>query len=194
LSGTSDGVGEALRRLRAEVGDIEFGYRAQGLFAHVLQRVGVSVAEIRNQGHPDIIGSLNGRLARFEIEIASKGDRHHVIKNDDVESIAPVLPNELGYLVVLDMAEPLRWAVMDYLRVRGRVGRAAISTLHAVADRDLSKACNVAFFEIIAESVRRLPALTFRLLCARVLRERAMPEQAGPVEMMMPEPPDDDSL
>ena len=29
-----------LRRLRAQVGDIEFGYRAQGLFAHVLRRIG----------------------------------------------------------------------------------------------------------------------------------------------------------
>ena len=165
-------VADALRKLRADVGDIEFGYRAQGLFAHVLKRIGASVLEIRNQGHPDIVASLNGHLTRFEIEIASKGDRHHVIKSEDIESIAPVLPNEMGYLAVLDMAEPLRWAVLDHARARGRLGRAPMSTLHAVADRDLSRACNVAFSELILESLERLRALTFHLLCDRVLPEK----------------------
>jgi hypothetical protein len=165
-----DAVSDALRRLRADVGDIEFGYRAQGLFAHVLKRMGASVLEVRNQGHPDIVASLNNHLTRFEIEIASKGDRHHVIKSDDLESIAPLLPNEVGYLAVLDMAEPLRWAVLEYSRVVGRLGRAPMSTLHAVADRELSKACNMAFSELILESVERLRALTFHLLCDRVLR------------------------
>lgn len=171
LSGTSDRTTEALRRLRADVGDIEFGYRAQGLFAHVLKRIGASVLEIRNQGHPDIVASLNGRLTRFEIEIASKADRHHAIKDDDLRSTAPVLRSDMGYLAVLDMAEPLRWAVMEHSRVRGRSGRVPMSTLHAVADRELSKACNVAFVELIVESIDRLPALTFHLLCDRVLRE-----------------------
>jgi hypothetical protein len=168
---TRNDVTAALRQLRADVGDIEFGYRAQGLFAHVLKRIGASVLEIRNQGHPDIIANLNGRLTRFEIEIASKGDRYHVIKNDDLESIARVLPNEMGYLAVLDMAEPLRWAVLESSRVKGRLGRTPMATLHAVADRDLSKACNVAFLELILESMERLRALTFHLLCDRVLRE-----------------------
>jgi hypothetical protein len=167
----SDPVADALRRLRADVGDIEFGYRAQGLFAHVLKRIAASVLEVRNQGHPDIVAILNGHLTRFEIEIASKADRHHVIKTDDLESISPVLPNESGYLAVLDLAEPLRWAVLEHSRVRGRLGRAPMATLHAVADRDLSKACNVAFSELILESVERLRALTFHLLCDRVLRD-----------------------
>jgi hypothetical protein len=72
---------------------------------------------------------------------------------------------------VLDMAEPLRWAVLEHSRLRSRLGRAALSTLHAVADRDLSKACNVAFSEPILESIDRLRGLTFHLLCDRVLRK-----------------------
>jgi hypothetical protein len=167
----SDPVTEALRRLRAAVGDGEFGYRAQALFAHVLKRIGASVLEVRSQGHPDIVASLNGHLTRFEIEIASKADRHHVIKNDDLQSIAPMLPNERGYLAVLDMAEPMRWAVLEHGRAEGRLGRTPMTTLHAVADRDLSKACNVAFSGLILESAERLRALTFHLLCDRVLRE-----------------------
>jgi len=170
LSGTRDLVADALRRLRADVGDIEFGYRAQGLFAHVLKHTGAAVLEIRSQGHPDILATVNGRLARFEIEIAAKSDRHHVIKNDDVMSIAPVTPNELGYLAVLDMAEPLCWALLEHSRLRGRLGRTPMSTLHAICDSELSKACSVAFSEIIAECAARLPALTFHLLCDRVLR------------------------
>ena len=161
----------ALHRLRADVGDIEFGYRAQAWFAHVLKRIGATVVEIRHQGHPDIIAVLNGRFARFEIEIASKGDRHHTIKSDDLSAISPVKPGELGYLAVLDMAEPMRWATLEQSRIRGRLGRAPISTLHAVADRELTKLCNDAFFELVGESIDRLPALTFRLLCDRVLRD-----------------------
>ena len=78
-------VAAILRRLRAEVGDIEFGYRAQGLFAHVLKQIGASVVEVRNQGHPDITVLLGGRLTRVEVEIASIGERYHVIKADDAE-------------------------------------------------------------------------------------------------------------
>src|SRR5947209_3953489 len=64
LSGNPELFACVLSSLRAEVGDIEFGYRAQGLFAQVLRRVGANVREIRHQGHPDIIADLDGRLAR----------------------------------------------------------------------------------------------------------------------------------
>ena len=45
-----------LARLRDEVGDSEFGYRLQALFAHVLGRLGASILEVNAQGHPDIRG------------------------------------------------------------------------------------------------------------------------------------------
>jgi hypothetical protein len=47
-----------LEGLRAEFGDAEFGYRMQGMFAHVLARLGGEILEINAQGHPDIKARL----------------------------------------------------------------------------------------------------------------------------------------
>ena len=166
-------VAAILRRLRAEVGDIEFGYRAQGLFAYVLKEIGAAVIDIRHKGHPDIIVLLGGRLTRVEVEIASMGERYHVIKADDAEAIAPTESNEQGYLAVLDIAEPVRWAPIAYSLIRCRLGRQPLATLHALAHRELARACNDAFVEIIIANAGRLPALTFHLLCQRVLLRNA---------------------
>ena len=166
-------VAAILRRLRADVGDIEFGYRAQGLFAHVLKQIGASVVEIRHQGHPDIIVLLRGQLTRVEVEIASMGKRYHVIKADDAEAVAPIERHERGYLAVLDIAEPVRWATIEHSRIRPRLGRQPLATLHALAHRELARACTDAFAEIVIADAERLPALTFRLLCQRVLPRNA---------------------
>lgn len=162
-------IAATLRRLRAEVGDKEFGYRAQGLFAYVLKQVGGSVLEVKNQGHPDIVALLGGRLTRVEVEIAPMGERFHVIKMDDVRAVAPRDRNQQGYLAVLDIAEPVRWAPIEYSRIRRRVGKQPLATLHALADPELVKSCNEAFEEFITTNAERLPALTFRLLRQRVI-------------------------
>lgn len=163
------GVAAVLRRLRVQVGDGEFGFRAQGLFAHVLKQIGADVVDVRHQGHPDIIARLGGRLTRVEVEVASMGQRYHVIKADDAEATAPTERDEQGYLAVLDIAEPVRWAPIEYSRFRHRLGRRPLATLHALAHRELARACNEAFAEIVIADAERLPALTFRLLCERVL-------------------------
>ena len=158
-----------MRRLRAEVGNIEFGYRAQGLFAQVLKSIGASVVEVRAQGHPDIIARFGEQLTRVEVEVASMGERYHTIKADDAEAVAPTERNEKGYLAVLDIAEPVRWAPIEYSRIYPRLGRQPLATLHALADPELARACNDAFVEIIILDAERLPALTFHLLRQRVL-------------------------
>lgn len=166
-------VAPILRRLRAEVGDGEFGYRAQGLFAHVLKDIGGSVIEVRSQGHPDIIAELDGRRTRVEVEIASVSHRYHVIKADDADAITPLERNEQGYLAVLDIVEPVRWAPIDHSRIRHRLGRQPLATLHALAHRELAMRCNSAFREFVVANSRRLSALTFRRLCELAVSERA---------------------
>ena len=165
-------VAALLRRLRAEVGDIEFGYRAQGLFAYVLKQIGGSVVDVKSNGHPDITVVLGGRLTRVEVEIASMGERYHVIKKEDVEAVTPTERDEQGYLAVLDIAEPIRWAPIEYCRIHRNLGRQSLATLHALAHRELTRACNDAFVEFIVANAERLQALTFHLLCRRVLSDR----------------------
>lgn len=162
-------MAESLRYLRADVGDVEFGYRAQGLFAYVLERIGRSVIEIRSKGHPDIVALVGGSLTKFEVEIASMSGRSHVIKKDDVQAVAPGQRGDLGYLAVLDMAEPVRWAPLAHSRICKRLGRVRLTTMHALADQELARACNDAFADIVIENAERLPALTFHLLRQRVL-------------------------
>ena len=173
MSSDTPCIAPILRRLRAEVGDGEFGYRAQGLFAHVLKEIGGSVIEVRSQGHPDIIAVLGGRWTRVEVEIASVGHRYHVIKADDADAITPFEQNEQGYLAVLDIAEPVRWAPIDYSRIRHRLGRQPLATLHALAHRELARRCNDAFRQFIVANATRLSALTFRRLCQLALSEEA---------------------
>ncbi len=170
MNGRFEALAQVLGRLRAEVGDIEFGFRAQGLFAHVLSRIGAEVIEIRHQGHPDIVANMNGRTVRFEVEITSARDRHHVIKSDDLASIGGAHNAEDGFLAILDSAYPVRWAVIGSSRIGRRLGRWPLVTLHALADQSLSKQCGAAFGEILSENAENLPALTFHLLCDRVLR------------------------
>jgi hypothetical protein len=111
-----------------------------------------------------------GRLARFEVEVTSIGDRYHTIKADDLASLKPVLVGDASYLAILDATHPVRWAVIEYSRIRKRLGRWPLATLHAIADADLSKLCTAAFCEMVADNRQRLHALTFHLLCDRVLR------------------------
>jgi hypothetical protein len=106
---------------------------------YVLNRIGAKDLEIRHQGHPDIVANLSGRLARFEVEITSIGDRYHTIKADDLASLKPVLDGDAGFLAILDASHPVRWAVIEYGRIRKRLGRWPLATLHAIADPDLSK-------------------------------------------------------
>ena len=170
LSAHVEPLDSVLNRLRTEVGDIEFGYRAQGLFACALRRIGVRVLAINHQGHPDIVANLNGRVARFEVEIAPASERYHTIKGDDLVSIRPVHESEAGFLAILDSAHPIRWAVIEHSRIQNRLGRWPLSTLHGIADADLSKQCTEAFCEILSVNSRKLQALTFHLLCTRAMR------------------------
>ncbi len=161
-------VSALLGGLRAEVGDIEFGYRAQGLFAHVLKEIGASVLRVRNTGHPDVTAVLDGQLTRVEVEIASISKRYHVIKEDDVRAVVPTSEREQGYLTVLDIAEPVRWAPIEYSRIRHRLGRQRLATLHALAKPELARECNDVFAEIVITNADRLLALTFNRLCQEI--------------------------
>ena len=135
----------------------------------MLEQIGASVVEVNSQGHPDIIVRLGGSLTRIEVEIASMGERFHVIKEDDVKAVTPTERDEQGFLAVLDIAVPVRWAPIEYSRIRPRLGRQPLATLHALAHQELAKACNDTFARMIIADADRLPALTFHLLCQRVL-------------------------
>ncbi len=85
-------------------------------------------------------------------------------------SIKPVYDTDSGFLAILDSSHPVRWAVIEHSRLENRLGRWPLATLHAIGNADLSNQCTQAFCEILSENSHKLYALTFHLLCTRLLR------------------------
>lgn len=63
-----------LANFRRDVGFRKFGLVVQGLFAHVLLRLGGMVLDVKNPGHPDISAVLGGQLYNIEVETTTKED------------------------------------------------------------------------------------------------------------------------
>ena len=80
-------AGKCLEILKDAVGLSEFGYRIQGLAAHVLLRLGAKVLQINSQGHPDIIAEAERGLIRIEVE-ADAGDAESVEPETSIEAEA----------------------------------------------------------------------------------------------------------
>jgi hypothetical protein len=168
-------VATILGDLRQRVGNGEFGYRAQGLFAHVIIRIGGSVNEIRHQGHPDIIATIDGVTTLVEVEIASAVSRSHVLKADDIESLTTSDLRCAGWLAILDCAAPISWLIVDsnILRLR-KPSSLHLATIRALSDRALSTRCTQEFIRMIDDRRLSLYNLTFNLLCSRALSGTAL--------------------
>jgi hypothetical protein len=164
-------VATLLEDLRRSVGNGEFGYRVQGLFAHVILHIGGSVQEIRAQGHPDIIAIIDGVTTFVEVEIASSRSRQHGLKVDDIEALTPSDPKLAGWLAILDCAFPVTWLIVDSkILMHRKPGSLNLATIRALSNQTISAKCTYEFTRIISENDSRLYNLTFSLLCSRALR------------------------
>lgn len=163
-------VATTLGDLRRKVGNGEFGYRSQGLFAHVILRIGGSVQEINPQGHPDIIATIDGLTTFVEVEIASAMSRKHVLKSDDLQSLTALQLGQRGCLAILDTSAPISWLVVEsnVLKLR-KPSSLNLSTIRALSNRGLSARCTQEFIRIIEEHSASLYNLTFSLLTSRAL-------------------------
>ena len=158
--------------LRLLVGDIEFGYRIQGLLAHVFMRLGATVIELNAQGHPDLVINLDGRIP-IEVEAAPTVIRSHTVKLEDIEAIKGL--NDSGYLAVLDCTLPIAWILLAHPRLKRQgPGPVSLVTLWAMSDDGFSRACTDEFITLIIGIQDRLSNLTFHLLRRRALRGQAL--------------------
>jgi len=159
-----------LHGLRENVGDSDFGLRIQGLFAHVLIRIGIKIIDVNSQGHPDIVGEVENRRIRIEVEAAVERGRKRIIKEDDIEAIKPNNKNENGYFAVLDCGLPPKWLLIDYQRLKWRIFESLpIITLKSLSDKDFSSRCTEQFFNLVLNT-KRLYGLTFTILRAKALK------------------------
>lgn len=165
-----------LDELRSEYGDSNFGYRVQGLMAHVLLRCGCEILAVNAQGHPDILARLGD--TRLLVQVKSTAHRganaNFELGAEDLQGITP-RSHEAGYLAVLDCAEPVSWILVRHDRLRPFLGRPVhLATLRAESDVPLSADCTEAFLEIMSSSGARLRNVGFAILASRALRGRPL--------------------
>lgn len=159
-----------LNKLREDVGDSEFGYRIQGLFATTLVCLGIKVLEIKPQGHPDVIGMKENKIIKFEVEAVLSKSRERTVNKEDIEAIEPHNKNEKGYIAVLYCRFPPEWLLIDYNRLRRHVSeRISITTMKCLRDKGFSNEITECFYKLILFNKSRLFTFTFHLLCSRAL-------------------------
>lgn len=170
-------VGNFLDTIREEVGESEFGYRVQGLLAHVFLRLGGRIIAIKAQGHPDIIVNFGSRTLLLQAKsIHGKIRRQKfVIAADDLEGIRSFNANEVGYLAVLDCALPPSWILVNYHKLlRQQLIPIHMITLKAMSDRQLSFECTEEFVKLVIRHQNHLRNLNFHILCSRAIKGEAL--------------------
>ena len=163
-------VATILGDLRRKVGNGEFGYRSQSFFAHLILRIGGTVQEIRPQGHPDIVATIEGATTFVEVEVASLFSRKHVLKSDDLVALTGLHPDQRGYLAILDISPPISWLLVESQVLRFRKPSSLnLATIRALSNRGLSMRCTEEFIRMINNHRDSLYNLTFALLTSRAL-------------------------
>ena len=164
-------VHSILHDLCKNVGDSDFGFRIQGLLAHVLIRLGIKIFEVNHQGHPDIVGDVENKRIKLEVEAAVGKARKRIIDEEDIEAIKPNNKNEKGYFAVLDCGLPPEWLLVDYQRLKWRSSESlSMITLKSLSDKEFSSKCTEEFFNLVLLNSERLSSFTFSILRGRVLR------------------------
>lgn len=163
-------VYQILTNLHERIGDSEFGYRIQGLFAHTLIGLGVKILEINPQGHPDILGEKQNQY-RFEIEVILSDLRKRTINKEDVEAIKPLNKNEIGYMAFLHYNIIPEWLLIDYEHIKYRVSEPiSIIILKSLSDKNFSNECTQYFYDLILSNEPWLYDFTFRFLCDKAIK------------------------
>ncbi len=145
----------------------------QALFAHVLFELGSTIAEVNQQGHPDIKSVKDGETALFQVKSITHRYAGWVltVSPDDIGGIRPSRPDEVGYFAVLDCAIPVSWVVSGYSAIRRHETRSvSIETIRASADLEQSSECTGVFAELVMRHKDNLHLLTFGVLRERALR------------------------
>lgn len=164
-------VYKILSKLHESVGDSEFGYRVQGLFAHALMPLGIKISEIKPQGHPDIIGVKGNYILKFEVEAKLSDYGKMLVDQEDLVAIRPVKKNERGYIAILYCKFPPEWLIIDYNRLRWRAfEEIPVIIIRSLSDKTFSGECTEYFYKLILSNGYRISKFTFHFLSYKALK------------------------
>lgn len=161
-----------LESLRLGVSSAEFGYKVQGLAAHVLLRLNLEVEEVNQSGHPDIVATRGMDKLHFEVEAEVTGPRPRQLTEDDFRALTD-LPDGVGYFALAISFPTPRWIVVPADRLKHR--RPSYSVLlEALSDTGLSNAWTYAYIDLLRQECRRIRRSSFRELCERATSGRGL--------------------
>ena len=162
-----------LRDLRNDVGFSKFGLVTQGLFAHVLLRLGGNVVDVKNPGHPDIRAILEGQLYNIEVEHATRKTLPRQLDPGDIDVLQDRREGERGYFCVLDCGPPIAWLCVDVASLGSRAdGELRLSLLRGYSNREMSLDCTVEFSRLVAKEASALHRLSYDMLRREALSGR----------------------
>lgn len=168
-------AGKCLERLRDALGLSEFGFRIQGLAAHVVLRLGARVLQINSQGHPDIVAETERGFVRIEVEADIYAHRARVLSQGDLDGIAPRSTTDKGYFALAMCGPYPSWLLVDYPQLRRRHKTPALpAILRTLADAETSKHWTDEFKRLLVIRCHRLPVFSYDFLVRRALEGKPL--------------------
>ena len=114
----------------------EFGFRVQGLAAHVLIGLGYRIHAVKESRHPDILASRNGQEFRFEVEAEVGRPRPRQLTDADFNSLVGI-PGSIGYYALAIRFPAPYWVLVPARKMIGRPPMPNI-LLEALSDEEYS--------------------------------------------------------
>jgi hypothetical protein len=168
-------AGRCLGIIRDAVELSEFGFRIQGLAAHVLLRLGARVLKVNSQGHPDIVAETDRGSIRVEVEANIRGSRPRLLTKEDLDGIAPRKTIDKGYFALALCGPYPQWLLVEHSRLRRRHDTpASPAILKGLSDVEASEQWTSEFIKLLLTHCRHLPAYSFDLLVRRALEGRPL--------------------
>ena len=138
----------------------EFGFRVQGLAAHVLIGLGYRIHAVNESGHPDIVATQDGREFRFEVEAEVGRPRLRQLTAADFTSLMEP-PNAVGYYALAISFPTPYWVLVPALNLIGRPPMPNI-LLEALSDKEYSGEWTGEYLRLLGGAGRRIELASFR--------------------------------
>ena len=145
--------------MRLMVSPSDFGFRVQGLAAHVLVGLGYRVSAVKETGHPDIVAFRGGREFRFEVKAEVGRPRLRQLTEAELNSLTE-LPGSSGYYALAIGFPMPYWVLVPASKLVGRPPMPNI-LLEALSDKELSAEWTREYIKLLEGGCRRIGLASF---------------------------------
>ena len=158
-SHTVTNAAECLEQLSLMVAPSEFGFRVQGLAAHVLLALGYRIHAVKESRHPDILASRDGQEFRFEVEAEVGRPRLRQLTDADFNSLDGI-PGSVGYYALAIKFPTPYWVLVPARKMIDRPPMPNI-LLEALSDKEYSAEWTREYVKLIEGGCQRIGLATF---------------------------------